>query len=65
VGESGVTQQETVWFSLLFIASVWALISAVVVAASVYYEMRGMAWGWTVSFVLSSVVAAYSFSRWL
>jgi hypothetical protein len=47
----------------LFIASVWALISAVVVAVSVYYEMRGMAWGWTASFVLSSLVAAYSLWR--
>jgi NhaP-type Na+/H+ or K+/H+ antiporter len=56
-------QQETVWVSLLFIASVWALISAVVVAVSVYYEMRAMAWGWTASFALSSLVAAYSYWR--
>jgi hypothetical protein len=58
-----VIQQETVWVSLLFIASVWALISVVVVAVSVYYEMRRLAWGWTASFVLSSLVAAYSFWR--
>jgi hypothetical protein len=58
-----VTQQETVWGSVLLVASAWALLSAIVAAVCVRYEMRGMAWGWTVSFVLSSLVAAYSFWR--
>jgi NhaP-type Na+/H+ or K+/H+ antiporter len=58
-----VTQQETVWASVLGLASAWALLSAVVAAVSMRYEMRRMAWGWTASFVLSSLVAAYSFWR--
>jgi hypothetical protein len=58
-----VTQQQPIWSSVLVIALAWALISAVGVAASVRYEIRYLAWGWTASFVLSSLVAAYSFWR--
>ncbi len=58
-----MSQQETVWGSVLFIALAWALISAIAASVSVRYEMRLLAWGWTTSFVLSSLVAAYSFWR--
>jgi hypothetical protein len=56
-----VSQQGTVWASVLGIALVWALISATAAIVSVHYEMRRWTWGWTASFVLSSLVAAYSF----
>jgi hypothetical protein len=59
----GVTQQQSIWASVLFIALAWALISAIAATVSVRYEIRHLAWGWTASFVLSSLVAAYSFWR--
>jgi hypothetical protein len=58
-----VSQQETVWGYVLLIAVLWGVISAIAASASVRYEMRRPAWGWTASFVLSSLVAAYSFWR--
>jgi hypothetical protein len=58
-----MSQQESVGGYVLFIALSWALISAIAASASVRYEMRRSAWGWTASFVLSSLVAAYSFWR--
>jgi hypothetical protein len=58
-----VSQQETVWHYVLLIALSWAVISAIAASASVRYEMGRSAWGWTASFVLSSLVAAYSFWR--
>jgi hypothetical protein len=59
-----VSQQETLWWpALLGVASAWALLSAIAAAVCVRYEMRRLAWGWTASFVLSSLVAAYSFWR--
>jgi hypothetical protein len=59
-----VSQQESVWATVLFIALAWALISAIAATVSVRYEMRRRAWGWTASFFLvSSLVAAYSFWR--
>ncbi len=58
-----MSQQETLWGYVLLIALSWAVISAIAASASVRYEMRRFAWGWTASFVLSSLVAAYSFWR--
>jgi hypothetical protein len=58
-----VTQRETVWASVLVAALAWALISAIAAAVSVRFEMGRLALGWTASFVLSSLVAAYSFWR--
>jgi hypothetical protein len=55
------TQPVTMWASLLFIALVWALISAVAFSASLNYGMRWLAWGWIASFLVSALVAAYSF----
>jgi ABC-type uncharacterized transport system permease subunit len=59
----GVSQQETIWPALLGAASVWALLSAVIAAGCVRYGMNRLALGWMVSFVLSSLAAAYSFWR--
>jgi ABC-type uncharacterized transport system permease subunit len=59
----GVIQQEALWPSLLGAASIWALLSAVIVVLTVRYGMNRLALGWMVSFVVSSMVAAYSFWR--
>jgi hypothetical protein len=53
-----VNQQESVWGFAVLIALARALISAIAATVSVGYEMSRFAWGWTASFVLSSVVAA-------
>ncbi len=58
-----MSQQERVWGLLLFIALLWAVVSAVAASASVRYGMRWRAWGWTASFLVSSLVAAYSVWR--
>ena len=58
-----MSQQESVWAIVLFLALTWALISAIAATVSVRYEMRRGAWGWTASFLVSSLVAAYSFWR--
>ncbi len=46
-----MSQQETLWGSVLLIAVLWAIISAIAATVSVRYEMRRSAWGWTASFV--------------
>ncbi len=58
-----MSQQESVWGSLLVFAAFWAVISAIAATASVEYGMRRSAWGWMASFLGSSLVAAYSFWR--
>jgi hypothetical protein len=58
-----VSHQESVLATVLGIALMWAIISAIIAAAGVHYELRGWAWAGTVSFVLASLVAAYSFWR--
>jgi uncharacterized membrane protein YoaK (UPF0700 family) len=58
-----VSGQEVAWARLLVIALFWAVISAIAATVSVRYEARRPALGWTASFVLSSMVAAYSFWR--
>jgi hypothetical protein len=58
-----VSQQESIRAIVLFLALAWALISAIAVTVSVRYEMQWGAWGWTASFLVSSLVAAYSFWR--
>jgi hypothetical protein len=60
-----VTEQEPLWGSLLFVGLMWTLASAVAATESVKLGMRRRAWGWTATFVVSSLVAAYSFWRWV
>jgi hypothetical protein len=57
--------QAAIWPALLAIALFWALVSAVAAAEGVHHERRRLALGWTVSFVLSSLAAAYGFWRLL
>ena len=49
------------WASLLVIALLWAVISAVVAVVSVRRGTQGRAWGWAASFLVGLLVAAYSF----
>ena len=51
------------WAVVLVIALMWALVSAVVVTESANRGMRRRTWGWMASFVVSTLVAAYSFWR--
>jgi ABC-type uncharacterized transport system permease subunit len=55
--------QEPIWPALMAGASAWALLSAVIAVLTVRIGMNRLALGWMVSFVLSSLVAAYSFWR--
>jgi hypothetical protein len=57
------TRPETMWASLLFIALVWALMSAAAFSVSLDYGWRRFAWFWIASFVVATLVAAYSFWR--
>jgi hypothetical protein len=58
-----VSQQESLWATVLLFAGFWAVISAIAATASVRYEMIRSAWGWTASFLVSSLVATYSYWR--
>jgi hypothetical protein len=49
------------WSSLLGITLLWAVISTIVAVESANRGMRRRAWGWTASFLVSALVAAYSF----
>jgi hypothetical protein len=59
----GMTVREEFYFGILFVASVWAVMSAVVVAASVRMEDKIFALFFAASFALSALIAAYYF--WL
>ena len=49
--------------ALLAGALLWAVISVLVATESANRGMRRRAWGWMASFVVSTLVAAYSFWR--
>jgi hypothetical protein len=51
------------WASLLVIALLCAVISAVVAGVSVRHGMRRLGWGWTVASVLSALASAYFLLR--
>ena len=51
------------WAALLGIALLWAVISACVVMVSARSGMQRLAWGWSASFLVGLLVAAYSFWR--
>ena len=46
-------------------ALLWALVSVVVATESAKLGMRRRTWGWVASFLAASVVAAYSFGRFV
>jgi hypothetical protein len=47
--------------SLLVVAGFWALISALLLIGAVYGGSARGSWAWGISFVVSSLVAAYAF----
>ena len=51
------------WASLLFVALVWALMSAAAFCVSLDYGRRRLARLWAASFLVSTLVAAHSFWR--
>jgi enoyl-CoA hydratase/carnithine racemase len=51
--------------ALLVGALLWALVSVVVATESAKLGMRRHAWGWAASFLVASLVAAYSFGRFV
>jgi hypothetical protein len=53
------------WAALLVGALLWALVSVVVATESANLGMRRRAWGWVVSFLAASLVAAYAFGRFV
>jgi hypothetical protein len=53
------------WAALLVGALLWALVSVVVATESANQGMRRRAWGWVASFLAVSLVAAYSFGRFV
>jgi hypothetical protein len=53
------------WAALLVVALLWALVSVVVATESANLGMRRHARGWAASFLSASLVAAYSFGRFV
>jgi hypothetical protein len=51
------------WGSLLFVAFASALASAAIFTVSLDYGWRRLAWFWAAAFLVSALVAAYSFWR--
>ncbi len=51
------------WASLLVIALLCAVMSAVVVGVSVRHGMRRLGWGWTVASVLPALASTYFLLR--
>jgi hypothetical protein len=62
-GPIDLAQGEISWAEVLVIALLWAGVSAVVAIVSANYGMRWRAWGWTVSFLVFALVAAYGVWR--
>jgi hypothetical protein len=63
--EGGITVRTLDYPWLLAVTSVWALVSAVVAASCVKYELRGLAWFWAASFFGSALGAAYCLGKLL
>ena len=57
------TRPVNMWASLLFVALVWALMSAAAFSVSLDYGRRRLARLGAASFPVSTLVAAYSFWR--
>src|SRR5215208_1565068 len=66
VGRSGgITAGTLDYFGWLGVASVWALVSAVVTAMCFKYEERPPAWFWAAAFFGSALAAAYCLGKLL
>jgi hypothetical protein len=53
------------WAALLVGELLWALVSVVAATESAKLGMRRRTWGWAASFLCASLVAAYSFGRFV
>ncbi len=69
VGRTGPIPPQTPggdpWAALLVVALLWASVSLVVATESANLGMRRHVWGWAASFLSASLVAAYSFGRFV
>jgi hypothetical protein len=63
--EGGITARTLDYFALLVVASVGALLSAVVTAICVKYEARWLAWVWAAAFFSCALAAAYFLGKLL
>ena len=60
-----ITVRTLDYFGWLVVASVFALLSAVVTAICIKYEERGLAWVWAAAFFSCALAAAYFLGRLL
>jgi hypothetical protein len=60
-----ITARTLDYFGWLVVASVGALLSAVVTAICVKYEDRWLAWVWAAAFFVSALAAAYFLGKLL
>jgi hypothetical protein len=60
-----ITARTLDYFGWLVVASVGALLSAVVTAIGVKYEDRWLAWVWAAAFFVSALAAAYFLGKLL
>ena len=66
VGRSGdITVRTLDSFAWLVVASVFAVVCAVVTAICIKYEERGLAWVWAAAFFSCALAAAYFLGRML
>jgi len=60
-----ITVRTLDYFGWLVVASVFALLSAVVTAICIKYEEKGLAWVWAAAFFSCALAAAYFLGRLL
>jgi len=60
-----ITARTFDYFGLLVVASIGALVSAVVTAICVRFEERGLAWVWAAAFFSCALAGAYFLWRLL
>jgi ABC-type proline/glycine betaine transport system permease subunit len=63
--EGSITTRTLDYFAWLVVASVFALVSAVVTAICIKYEERWLAWVWAAAFFSCALAAAYFLWRLL
>ncbi len=63
--EGSITARTLDYFGWLVVASVGALLSAVVTAICIKYEERWLAWVWAAAFFSCALAAAYCLGKLL
>jgi hypothetical protein len=63
--EASITARTLDYFGWLVVASVGALLSAVVTAICIKYEERWLAWVWAAAFFSCALAAAYCLGKLL